>query len=190
MCVRHDFICLSSGTGPDRAGRCFSVPAQRKWRHLQGSSPFCRLCVPTLQQRGAPAGNAGPAPRVMRRMSDSSHDPLEPESVRARLGAERTATVGQIAALGRDFDAIVEANALVAVDDEHDPEGSSTAFERAHVASLLSQARSHLDALDQALVRLEQGDYGTCTVCGEPIPAGRLEARPAATTCVRCAAGA
>lgn len=109
-------------------------------------------------------------------------------SVRRRLAAERASTHARITALSRDFDAIVEANALVAVDDEHDPEGSSTAFERAHVAAMLQQAREQLTALDQALERLERGDYGRCEVCGETIPTERLEARPAATTCVRCAA--
>lgn len=108
-------------------------------------------------------------------------------SVRARLSARRTDTVARIEALERDFDAIVEANALVAVDDEHDPDGSSTAFERAHVASLLAQAREQLLGLDQALERLVQGDYGQCEVCGEAIPVERLEVRPAARTCVRCA---
>ncbi|MEU4496044.1 TraR/DksA C4-type zinc finger protein [Streptomyces sp. NBC_00210] len=127
-------------------------------------------------------------------MSDSPSDadagfpPIERASVRERLAAERAGTNTQIAALSRDFDAIVAANALVAVDDEHDPEGSSTAFERAHVAALLAQARAHLAELDQALERLERGDYGRCEGCGEPIPAERLEARPAASTCVRCAA--
>jgi DnaK suppressor protein len=94
----------------------------------------------------------------------------------------------QIAALTREFAGIVEANALVAVDDEHDPEGSSTAFERAHVAALLARERDHLDEVDQALERLRQGGYGRCEVCGEKIPPERLEVRPAAATCVRCAA--
>jgi DnaK suppressor protein len=33
------------------------------------------------------------------------------------------------------------------------------------------------------------GSYGTCERCGLPIGAERLAARPAAATCVRCAAG-
>ncbi|MGV9847802.1 TraR/DksA family transcriptional regulator [Streptomyces sp. NPDC003442] len=124
-------------------------------------------------------------------MSDSSggaaFSPAEREAIRERLAAERAETGTRIAALNREFDAIVASNALVAVDDEHDPEGSSTAFERAHVAALLAQARDHLTALDEALERLDRHDYGRCDVCGEPIPAERLEARPTATTCVRCA---
>lgn len=108
-------------------------------------------------------------------------------AVRARLAADRADTLEQAAALGRDFDAIVDANALVAVDDEHDPEGASTAFERAHVAALLARAREHLEELDRAAERLERGEYGQCEHCGEAIPPERLEIRPAATTCVRCA---
>ncbi|MFI1066502.1 MULTISPECIES: TraR/DksA family transcriptional regulator [Streptomyces] len=73
------------------------------------------------------------------------------------------------------------------VDDEHDPEGGSTAFERAHVATLSARAREHLEELDRALERLEQGRYGQCEGCGGAIPPERLEIRPAATTCVRCA---
>ncbi|MFF1874805.1 TraR/DksA family transcriptional regulator [Kitasatospora herbaricolor] len=125
-------------------------------------------------------------------MSNSSGDAafVRPERGAAyeRLAADRAATVAQIAGLSSDFAEIVEANALVAVDDEHDPEGSSTAFERAQVASLLAQAGEHLAELDQAEERLARGDYGRCEGCGEPIPTERLEARPAARTCVLCAA--
>ncbi|MGV9653966.1 TraR/DksA family transcriptional regulator [Streptomyces sp. NPDC003554] len=125
-------------------------------------------------------------------MSDKFHNAAVPavegESFRELLAAERAATLAQIAALSREFEGIVAANAFVAIDDEHDPEGSSTAFERAHVASLLDRARKHLTELDRALERLEQGDYGKCVKCGEPIPRERLEVRPASTMCVRCAA--
>ncbi|MEV5770650.1 TraR/DksA C4-type zinc finger protein [Streptomyces antimycoticus] len=125
-------------------------------------------------------------------MSDSPRDgalsPAERASIREQLVAEHAGAREQISALNREFEGIVASNALVAVDDEHDPEGSSTAFERAHVAALLAQARDHLTALDEALERLDRDDYGRCAVCGEPIPAERLEVRPAADTCVRCAA--
>lgn len=129
-------------------------------------------------------------------MDDSSHD-VPPRhayghgraygSARERLAADRADTLARTAALIRDFDGIVAANALVAVDDEHDPEGASTAFERAHVAALLARAREHLDDVDQALERLARGEYGRCESCGRPIPAERLEARPTASTCVPCA---
>jgi DnaK suppressor protein len=44
--------------------------------------------------------------------------------------------------------------------------------------------------IDAALRRLDDGGYGTCQECAEPIAAGRLEADPAATLCVACAEAA
>ena len=38
-----------------------------------------------------------------------------------------------------------------------------------------------------ALERIEKGKYGKCAECGEDIPFDRLEANPAAKTCVACA---
>ncbi|MGW7342733.1 TraR/DksA family transcriptional regulator [Streptomyces sp. NPDC054854] len=118
--------------------------------------------------------------------SDDEHVQSTLATARARLAADRAATLARAAALSRDFEGIVAANALIAVDDEHDPEGGSTAFERAHVAALLAQAHEHLEELDQALARLEQGQYGRCETCGGTIPPERLEIRPAATACVHC----
>ncbi|KJY19428.1 MULTISPECIES: TraR/DksA family transcriptional regulator [Streptomyces] len=125
----------------------------------------------------------GDAPRY----GQDEPEPCAFSDVRARLAADRADTLARAAALRRDFDGIVAANALVAVDDEHDPEGGTTAFERAHVAALMAQAREHLEELDEALRRLERGQYGRCEGCGGTIAPERLEIRPAATTCVRCA---
>lgn len=77
---------------------------------------------------------------------------------------------------------------MVALDDEHDPEGATVAFERAQVAALVSQARDHLSQLVLALERLDEGTYGRCEQCGEEIAVERLMAQPIATTCVRCTA--
>lgn len=137
----------------------------------------------------------GPGDSVAAHMSVSrryvpapaGHGRSGPATVRERLAADRTATLARMAAPGRDFDGIVAANALVAVDDEHDPEGGTAAFERAHVASLRERAHGHLAEPDRTLQRLERGTYGQCEACGSKIPPERLEVRPAATTCVACA---
>nr|WP_277209245.1 TraR/DksA C4-type zinc finger protein [Isoptericola croceus] len=70
------------------------------------------------------------------------------------------------------------------IDDEHDPEGATLAWERQQAATLAAEAAVERDALLAALDRLAAGTYGVCEVCGRAIPAGRLEARPAATRCV------
>jgi DnaK suppressor protein len=111
--------------------------------------------------------------------ADSSPGPL--------LAKERQAALDRLAALERDFSAIVEATDQANADDEHDPEGATIAFERQHVAALLDQARRQLAQVDAAIGRLNAGKYGRCERCGQPITAARLAARPAATTCIRCA---
>jgi RNA polymerase-binding transcription factor DksA len=37
-----------------------------------------------------------------------------------------------------------------------------------------------------ALKRIEEGHYGVCTACGQPIGAARLAAVPTAVTCLQC----
>lgn len=106
---------------------------------------------------------------------------------RALLGAERQAAIERIAALERDFSGIIEAAGQANADDEHDPEGATIAFERQHIAALVSQARDQLSQVEGAIARLDAGRYGECERCGQAIGAGRLAARPTATTCIDCA---
>jgi RNA polymerase-binding transcription factor DksA len=110
------------------------------------------------------------------------------EELRSLLTADRVATTQRIASLSDDLAAIVEASRLVATDDEHDPEGSTIAFERSQTTKFLEDARKHLAEVDDALDRLSSGLYRQCAVCGGPIDPARLEARPAARTCIGCAA--
>lgn len=91
------------------------------------------------------------------------------------------------AALRRRLDGIIESSTHTTNDDEHDPEGVTVAFERAQVADMLERARVELQALEAARERLASGTYGICQSCGNPIAAERLDALPAATTCIQCA---
>jgi DnaK suppressor protein len=108
----------------------------------------------------------------------------------ARLNSDREQALSQIAELDREFAAIVAsaADGSAGSDDEHDPEGATVAFERQHIAALLAQARAHVDAIDAALRKVDSGVYEICNTCGGPIGAERLAARPAALTCIDCAA--
>jgi len=110
-----------------------------------------------------------------------------PPDPAARLTAERTATAGRVTALAAQVAALAEQQALTTHDDEHDPEGVTIGFERAQLLGLLAGARRDLDAVDRAAQRLAAGTYGQCLRCGAPIPAERLEALPAAETCLACA---
>lgn len=102
------------------------------------------------------------------------------EQVRATLQAKEAELVEQMAALTEPIQDQGSISFGKRVGD-----GTAMAVDRltavsAHdnLQSLLTEVRAALDALDQ-------GTYGRCSVCGEPIPEGRLEARPWATTCVQ-----
>lgn len=106
---------------------------------------------------------------------------------RAALEREREAAVRRLADLRADIDGVVAAREGANVDDEHDPEGATIAFERAQLQALADQVVRRLRDLDAALRRHDAGTYGRCERCGRDIPAARLEVRPAARTCVGCA---
>jgi DnaK suppressor protein len=110
------------------------------------------------------------------------------DEARTRLEEERRRTQARVHDLVADFDGVVAASRDTNADDEHDPEGTTIAFERAALAALLRQARDHLREVDLALDRVADGTYGRCLSCGGPVGAARLEARPVARTCIACAA--
>ncbi|WP_051639945.1 TraR/DksA C4-type zinc finger protein [Cellulomonas sp. URHE0023] len=114
--------------------------------------------------------------------------PSDLTHARARLTALRASTVETLAALESTHRSVVDASRDSNADDEHDPEGATIAFERAQVEALARETASRIASIDAALRRVDAGTYGTCLVCERPIPEGRLEARPTATTCVDCVA--
>jgi DnaK suppressor protein len=63
-------------------------------------------------------------------------------------------------------------------------EGTSMAVDRLAAVSTQEHLLAVLDEVRRARQRIVEGGYGICEVCGEPIPEGRLEARPWATRCV------
>ena len=103
------------------------------------------------------------------------------------LERERQQTLQRLATLTDDFAEVVAASRDSNADDEHDPEGATIAFERSQLDALANQARGHLAEIDAAIARLEDGTYGVCETCGQPISDARLRARPVARACITCA---
>src|SRR5580704_11929563 len=112
---------------------------------------------------------------------------MDESAARDLLTDERAATVERVQTLAGALSDIVSNTDGANADDEHDPEGSTIAFERAQVSALLAAARAQLDALDDALTRLSAGTYGVCQRCGGAIAPERLAARPDAVHCIGCA---
>jgi YteA family regulatory protein len=68
--------------------------------------------------------------------------------------------------------------------DQHQADLGTETFEREKDLSILEQVEAELADVEHALRRLDEGTYGTCEVCGQPIPEERLEAMPATRFCV------
>ena len=51
---------------------------------------------------------------------------------------------------------------------------------------MLTEEGNVLQLIEDALQRLNDGEYGLCQDCGEPISEGRLKIRPYAVFCVKC----
>jgi len=71
--------------------------------------------------------------------------------------------------------------------DSNFADSSQVTAERGEVEALAGSLRESLSDVEAALVKLDDGTFGTCEGCGQPIPPARLEAKPAARLCMECA---
>jgi len=101
------------------------------------------------------------------------------------LKAEREKLVRRLAELGADEDG--ELTGEVDYGEGFADAAAATA-ERSEVLGLVENLKSVLHDVDAALVKVAEGTYGTCEVCGKKIGADRLEFRPTSTRCVDCKA--
>lgn len=108
----------------------------------------------------------------------------EATELRAELESEVERMKQAIAAAEAELAALLAEGSDGAGRDPADV-GSSN-FERDQEMSLASNSREMLEQNQHALRLLDQGKYGYCEVCGEPIGKARLQAFPRATMCVAC----
>lgn len=62
----------------------------------------------------------------------------------------------------------------------------ATSFERDHELTVLARERETLAQIERALAHIDDGSYGVCDTCGNPIGKNRLMAVPHATLCMSC----
>ena len=67
-------------------------------------------------------------------------------------------------------------------------EEATESFELEKRLALEKQTRTNLAEIELALEKFRKGTYGLCDICGQPIPADRLEAVPYANLCLSCKA--
>lgn len=111
----------------------------------------------------------------------------EPGQIQELLDADEQLVRQRLHGIREDLHEVVAASVNANADDEHDPEGSTIAFERQQIAAFAHDAEQRLAEIAAARQRLQDGRYGICADCALLIPTERLQARPAANYCIECA---
>lgn len=107
---------------------------------------------------------------------------IDIQKVRARLEAKRAELQHEIAEL--TFEGASSGQPGQGVEDEGE---TAQAFQEIQRDESILQNQRHLLAdVEEALKRLQDGTYGRCLTCGQPIPDQRLEAIPWAVRDVVC----
>jgi DnaK suppressor protein len=107
--------------------------------------------------------------------------------LRNRLLNDLARGEAELSRLERDHASLIHASEFSNADDEHDPEGATIAFEREQLVSIMTRLQRTVADLRQALSDVDEGRYGICVSCAEPIDPARLEVRPQARLCITCA---
>ena len=68
--------------------------------------------------------------------------------------------------------------------DENFADSGQVAAEQGENKALLNQLNEQLAEIDRALAKVDDGTYGLCERCGDPIAEARLEAMPATRFCI------
>jgi len=70
--------------------------------------------------------------------------------------------------------------------DNHPADLATEMFDKERDLALKNNERHLLNEVEEAISRIETGDYGKCKNCGRVIPFERLDFLPSATTCIEC----
>ncbi|MGH3494327.1 MAG: TraR/DksA family transcriptional regulator [Sciscionella sp.] len=108
----------------------------------------------------------------------------EIEGVRATLEADLVRLDAEIRSAEEEIGHLLREGGEGAGNDQADV-GSNT-FERDHEMSMARNARENVQLVRAALHRIDDGSYGVCESCGNPIGKMRLQAFPRATLCMEC----
>jgi DnaK suppressor protein len=108
----------------------------------------------------------------------------EAAAVREELQGDLVRLKAELVDSAKDLQDILAGGVDGAGNDQADV--GSNSLERDAELSLAANQRELLLQTEKALARLEDGTYGVCEQCGEPIGKMRLTAFPRATLCMDC----
>lgn len=131
-----------------------------------------------------PKGNGAAAEQLAVRAGEKPWTAAELDAVREVLAGEARRLREEISMAESGIAEMLRDNTDIGGEDQADT-GSKT-FEREHEISLAASHREILGQTERALTLIDDGTYGRCESCGNPIGKARLKAFPRATLCMSC----
>ena len=113
---------------------------------------------------------------------------IDTEKFRTALLEERRKVAEAISYLHEENPGSLEdeTEEVIGGSDNHPADVATATVDREIDYTLEENSEHVLNAIDQALDRIEKGTFGICANCGKPIEEERLEFLPYATLCIDC----
>ena len=108
---------------------------------------------------------------------------LDLEKYKKQLISERDRIMDEQHAIGAHA---AEAGYELADYDNHPADTATDTFMREQDQAIGENYKQMLEQINEALRKIDEGTYGMCDRCGQPIHVNRLRAIPFATLCIDC----
>ncbi|MEW5895178.1 MAG: TraR/DksA family transcriptional regulator [Candidatus Omnitrophota bacterium] len=116
-------------------------------------------------------------------MSEKKSDEKKVEQYKLKLEHLKEEILKDIKNMNSDGDSMPEISVGHGM---HMADAASDMYDREFSLNLASNDRELLQKIDEALARIEQGNFGKCLACQGEIPAMRLNAIPYVERCLKC----
>lgn len=116
----------------------------------------------------------------------ASFDAKTLKAIKSALLGQRAQLEGQLAVEELAFRSAQSESSGEVRNDENPAEAGTATFEREKHLSIANNVQDLIDKSNKALEKIEQGSYGLCESCGNPISPDRLKALPHALMCIEC----
>ncbi|MGZ6754915.1 MAG: TraR/DksA family transcriptional regulator, partial [Nocardioides sp.] len=154
-----------------------SVPAA-------SAAPAKKAAPVTKSVPAKPATKKAPASALVVKEGEGAWTKAELAEVLGELHEQREHSANIIAQQETELSGLMRDAGDGAGHDQADM--GATSFERDHELTVLNNERDKLAQIERALQRIDDGTYGVCESCGNPIGKMRLMAFPRATLCMTC----
>jgi RNA polymerase-binding protein DksA len=176
-------------TNPAKKAASSAAPARKTApataeKAVAKKAPARRTTAKKATTSGGRTRQSAPPQALRVREDETPWTAEELAEVRASIEADVAHLREEIQVAEADLVGLMRDGGDGAGDDQADA-GAMT-FEREHEISVANNAREMLIQNLHALERLDDGTYGICESCGNPIGKLRLQAAPRATLCMPC----